>query len=213
MIALLQCRPLQLTREGEAVSVPVPADPARILLETKGVSMGFSRKFAADLIVYIDAVAYYRLPYREKHKVRNALSAVNWRCREQNKRLLLITPGRICTSSPELGVPSAFADISEFDAIFEVSDERAGYVPELSYGSHIFQDLVEAGILYTAVFEAQSTLHFAPERLKDAPNLLSEYSELAEELADVVYVCDAAKAGYRLYYDMESEHLLIAAEL
>ena len=43
------------------------------------------------------------------------LSAINWKLRERNKRMVLITPGRICTSSPELGVPSAFADISEFD--------------------------------------------------------------------------------------------------
>ena len=40
VIDLLQCRPLQQTKEGDAVHVPdLPAD--RILLETKSVSMGF----------------------------------------------------------------------------------------------------------------------------------------------------------------------------
>ncbi len=212
MIGLLQCRPLQLTQEGEAVRIPTPADPASVLLETRGVSMGFSRKFAVDLIVYIDAIAYYRMPYREKHKVKSALSAVNWHCREKNRRLVLLTPGRICTSSPELGVPSTFADISEFDAIVEVSEKRAGYMPELSYGSHIFQDLVEAGILYSAIFESESTVRFAPEKLTARENRLADYSELAPELSDVIHVCDTADSGVMLYYDMATEHLLLVEE-
>ena len=209
-IGLLQCRPLQLTQEGEAVSVPA-VKPSAVLLETKGVSMGFSRRLPVDVIVYIDAVAYYRMPYKEKYQVKSVLSAVNWRYRGENKHLILIAPGRIGTSSPELGVPSSFADISEFDAIIEVSEKRAGYMPELSYGSHIFQDLVEAGILYSAVFEGVSTLRFAPEKLASWDNRLAEYSELAEELGGIVHVCHT-DGDVTLFYDMATEHLLIAEE-
>ena len=212
VIGLLQCRPLQRTTEGETVVMPQVADPERILLQTEGVSMGFSRKFAVDAIVYIDAIGYYRMPYREKYRVKNALSAVNWRFREQDKRLLLITPGRICTSSPELGVPSTFADISQFNAIFEVSERQAGYVPELSYGSHIFQDLVEAGILYPAVFEGESTRCFRPERLRAMPNALGEYVDAPGELQDVMFVSHTQGQGIRLYYDMVTERLLILDE-
>ena len=163
-----------------------------------------------DLIVYIDAIAYYRLPYRDKYKVKDALSAVNWHFRDQDKRMLLITPGRICTSSPELGVPSTFADISQFDAIFEVSERAAGYMPELSYGSHIFQDLVEAGILYTAVFEGESTRSFRPEALRALPNDLAAYVPAPEGLEDVIFVCRPERL--RLYYDMVTEHLLLLEE-
>ena len=170
--------------------------------------MGFSRKFPVDVIVYVDPIAYYQMPYREKYRVKDAVSAVNWRFRGQDKRLVLITPGRICTSSPELGVPSAFADISQFDAILEVSERRAGYVPELSYGSHIFQDLVEAGILYTAVFEGSSTRCYRPETVKAMPNALADFMP-PEGLEDVVWVCDVSHKGVELYYDMVSERLLI----
>ena len=65
---------------------------------------------------------------------------------------MLMTPGRIGTSSPELGVPVAFGDISNFSIICEVADNRVGYMPELSYGSHMFQDLVEAEIIYCAIW-------------------------------------------------------------
>ena len=209
MIDLLQCRPLQRTREGETVAMPTVSDETSILLETRGVSMGFSRKFPVDLIVYIDAIAYYQMPYRDKYKVKNALSAINWHFRGQDKRLVLITPGRICTSSPELGVPSTFADISQFNAIFEVSEQRAGYMPELSYGSHIFQDLVEAEILYTAIFEGSSTRWFQVNKLRDIPNALEKYVEGSVELRGVVHVCETSDRDFALYYDMVSEHLLI----
>ena len=130
VIDILQCRPLQTTSGDQKVTIPPKKSFDKILLETKGVSMGFSRSFPVDVLVYIDAVAYYEMPYNEKYDVKSALSAVNWKLRGKNKRMVLIAPGRICTSSPELGVPSAFSDISEFDAIVEVSEANAGFMPE-----------------------------------------------------------------------------------
>ena len=209
VIDLLQCRPLQQSKEGDAVIVP-QVSPERILLETKGVSMGFSRTFPVDLVIYIDPILYYEMPYREKFRVRDLLSAINWKLRGQGKRMLLLTPGRICTSSAELGVPSAFADISEFDMIAEISETRAGYVPELSYGSHIFQDLVEAEILYTAVFETQTTLHFTPSLLEPYIALLSDYAGKADGLEGILQVYDTGQSGLTLYYDMSQEHLQIS---
>ena len=55
-----------------------------------------------------------------------------------------------------------------------MSESCAGYLPELSYGSHIFQALVESDILYAVVFE-KKTLVFAPEKLKEMENRLTEY--------------------------------------
>ena len=207
VIDLLQCRPLQTPHGGgETVVFPAEGSRERPVLETVGVSMGFSRSFPVDVLVYIDAVAYYHMPYVEKYQVRDALSAVNWALRGQGKRMVLIAPGRICTSSPELGVPSAFADISEFDAIIEVSEQRAGYVPELSYGSHIFQDLVEAGILYSAVFEGASTHCFDSAALTAGENVLGRYTDKAKALEQIVFV---REGGASLYYDMAQERLLI----
>ena len=211
LIDLLQCRPLAQTAEGESVAMPAPERAAPAVLETRGVSMGFSRRFAADAVVYVDAAAYYRMPYRDKYKVTSALSAVNWRFRDRNKRLVLITPGRIGTSSPELGVPTSFADISEFNTVVEVSESEAGYMPELSYGSHFFQDLVEAGILYSAVFRDETTLAFDPGPLLAAENRLGEFTA-ADGLEDVIRVVLPKKDQIMLYYDMVSGRLLLTME-
>ena len=210
VIDILQCRPLQTTSGDQKVTIPPKKSFDKILLETKGVSMGFSRSFPVDVLVYIDAVAYYEMPYNEKYDVKSALSAVNWKLRGKNKRMVLIAPGRICTSSPELGVPSAFSDISEFDAIVEVSEANAGFMPELSYGSHVFQDLVEAGILYSAVFEDDSTRSFDPAAIRSMKNSLTKYIKPAKKLKDVVYVYEASPDELVLYYDMSSERLVMA---
>ena len=209
VIDLLQCRPLQLTKEGDKVEFPENVPAEKVFLETKGVSMGFSQNTGVDFAVLIDPKGYYDLPYKRKYAVKSALSAINWYFRGKNKRLLLFTPGRICTSSPELGVPSAFSDISEFSLIAEVSVSSAGYIPELSYGSHIFQDLVEAGILYTAVFEGESTVKYAPELLDRFENSAEIITDLPEDIKDIVRICDVSGKGMELFYDMGKERLMI----
>lgn len=174
--------------------------------------MGFSREIDVDCAVLIDPVSYYNMPYRRKYEIKNALAEVNWHYRGNGKHLLLFTPGRICTSSPELGVPSAFDDISEFSLIAEVSESKAGYIPELSYGSHIFQDLVESGILYTAVFEKESTIAFAPDLLSRFPEITDLITQLPEDIRGVLRVYDTEGKNLKLYYDMGEEHLLIAMQ-
>ncbi len=208
VIDLLQCRPLQLTKDGDKVTIP-ECEKAVILLETKGVSMGFSREIKIDCVVYIDPIAYYNMPYKQKYNIKQALSQVNWYYHGKNKHLLLLTPGRICTSSPELGVPSAFSDISEFSVIAEISESRAGYIPELSYGSHIFQDLVEAGILYTAVFEKKSTAAYTPDILSSFNDIRDEITNVSGDIEEIIHVYDTSGGGLSLYYDMGEEHLLI----
>ena len=77
---------------------------------------------------------------------------------------------------------------------FEVEEKSVGYNPELSYGSHIFQDLVEAEILYTAVFSNEKTLRFAPEKLADFPDIIDFYTD-DPDLKGVAHVYDTSKAS------------------
>lgn len=208
VIGPLQCRPLQVHRDSKLINIPEHPPEREIFLESKHSSMGMSRQKKVDVLVYVDPIAYYNMPYKEKYNVRSAINAVNWAYRGQGKCLVLMVPGRICTSSPELGVPTSFADISEFDIIAEVAETRAGYMPELSYGSHIFQDLVEAGILYTAVFGNEKTIHYRPELLEDEPNRLLDFIPEGKDLLDIVRVVNLEHTDCHIYYDFLSERLL-----
>ncbi len=207
-INLLQCRPLQVFKDTGKVEIPENIPEDMIILENQKSSMGLSRNVVIDYIVYVDPVAYYNMPYADKGRVANTIGKINWAFKGKNKHMMLIVPGRIGTSSPELGVPTTFSDISEFEAICEVEERKAGYNPELSYGSHIFQDLVEAEILYTAVFSNEKTIRYTPEKLKEYPNLIKEYTD-ESMLWDIVSLYDMTGSGCELYNDLEQEKLVL----
>lgn len=198
VINMLQCRPLQVFADSEDMTVPDNIEKENILFECKGSAMGMSRNIKLDTIVYVDPVKYYNMPYQDKYKVAGVIGGFNWKMRNTGKHMILMAPGRIGTSSPELGVPTTFSDISEFDAICEISDSRAGYNPELSYGSHFFQDLVESGILYNAIFENDKTLVYNPDLLNDA-KIMSE---------GIVRIYDVSKNDFYLCNDMKDEHVI-----
>ena len=208
VINLLQCRPLQVTKDSSGISMPENTDEKYIFLECKDASMGLSKAEKLDFIVYIDPIAYYNMNYSDKNKISRALGEINWSFRGLDKNLLLLVPGRICTSSPELGVAATFSEISEFNTICEISESKAGYMPELSYGSHIFQDMVEAEILYAAVFENECTKHFRPDMLKNIENTAGNYCADIDDIKDIIGVYDVSDKNCRLYHDMKTEHLL-----
>ncbi|MCR5796326.1 MAG: PEP/pyruvate-binding domain-containing protein [Eubacterium sp.] len=207
-VDLLQCRPLQVQKKGTGpIDIPEVKEE-NILLESKGASMGLCKASELDYIVYVDAIKYYNMPYKDKSLVANVVGKINRYFSDSNKHIMLIVPGRIGTTSPELGVPTAFSDISCYDIICETEETEAGYNPELSYGSHIFQDLVEAEILYTAVFHGEKTVHFSPEKLLTSSNIISRFEE-SGVLSEIVSVYDVSNRKCRVYNDMANEYLLI----
>jgi hypothetical protein len=210
VINILQCRPLQVYQDSEELSIPdnIPRD--EILFECKKSAMGLSRAEKLDIIVYVDPVRYYSMPYQDKNKVAGAIGRINWSMRDKGKHMLLMVPGRIGTSSPELGVPTTFSDISEFDAVCEIADSKVGYNPELSYGSHFFQDLVESGILYNAIFENEKTVAFNTDILKTFKNLFADEKSEYHELRDIIAAYDVADENIHIYHDMKNERTLCA---
>ena len=207
-IDLLQCRPLQVQKTSGGTVIPEGIPEDNILLENRSSSMGLSKASELDIIVYVDPVNYYNMPYKDKPAVARLIGKINWHYRDLNKHMMLIVPGRVGTTSPELGVPTSFADISAFEIICETEETKAGYNPELSYGSHIFQDLVEAEILYTAVFNNPKTVHFHPEKLAGSPDVVSEFDD-AQDLSDIVHVFDVSGRNCKVYNDIANEHLVI----
>ncbi|MBE5923406.1 MAG: phosphoenolpyruvate synthase [Lachnospiraceae bacterium] len=207
-VDLLQCRPLQVQKGKSGTVIPLNIPTERILLESKGSSMGMSKASRLDIIVYVDPVKYYNMPYKDKDLVAKLIGKINWHYRDMNKHMMLIVPGRVGTTSPELGVPTAFSDISAYEIICEAEESKAGYNPELSYGSHIFQDLVEAEILYTAVFDNEKTIHFCPDKLENTKDIISDF-EQGTILADIVHVYDVSDRECEVYNDVANEHLLI----
>lgn len=195
VVNLLQCRPLYTgSRNGKVEIPPVPEE--QVLFSLQDSSVGDSVSQRIDAVVQIDPRPYYEYPYGQKYRAAEAVGRINRYYRGQGKSLLLTAPGRIGTSSPELGVPVKFADISGFAGICEVSDSRAGYMPELSYGSHMFQDLVEAGIFYAAVWMDRRTRSYHPELTEKCENVFPAICPDMPELFSMFRVTETAGLYY-----------------
>lgn len=208
VINLLQCRPLKVSITDEVIEMP---EEENVYFHIKDSSMGRSRKEKINTICYVDPHKYYEYPYAKKSLIARVIGEVNNYCKQNNKNSMLITPGRIGTSSPELGVPVVFADISQFSAILEESYSEIGYMPELSFGSHMFQDLVEADIYYGAIFENEKRIEYNKEMIEDMPNKLKEINpNLDEEIYKIIHVFDFEDDIAEFYHNMkEDESMLI----
>lgn len=205
---LLQCRPLQVGTQREAVTVPeLPLD--QTVFSVVNSSMGGSRAEEIDYVVWVDAKAYYQCPYKKKPDIARIIGGISHHFQREEENLMLFVPGRIGTSSPELGVPVTFAEINQFCAICEMSEREEGYMPELSYGSHMFQDLVEAEIFYTAIFDNSNTLYFNREYFKENANVLTDILPEYREYEDIVQVYDLRGKGLKLYSDVRNEKTVL----
>ena len=69
---------------------------------------------------------------------------------------MLAGPGRWGTSTPALGVPVSFAEIDTVSILCEIAVMLEGLIPDVSLGTHFFNDLVEMDALYVAVFPERS---------------------------------------------------------
>ena len=204
VVNLLQCRPLQVATTKEVVEIP--QNRGETFFHIKNSSMGRSRKQKFDLLVYVDPHKYYEYPFAKKASLARLVGAINNYCRKHDKESMLIVPGRLGTSSPELGIPVVFADISKFSAILEESYSEVGYIPELSFGSHMFQDLVEADIYYGAIFENSNRLDFNKDLFNDYSNKLYEViPDLDKELYDMIKIFEFDDGELEFYHDMKND--------
>lgn len=199
---LLQCRPLQHRKTG---SVAIREhNKSEVLFDITKASMRSSKQEPLDLIVVVDPKEYYETPHAEKSSIAAAIGEINQQIGD--RKAMLLVPGRIGTSSPELGVPVSYTEVNQFKAICEVSYHAVGYDPELSYGSHMFQDMVEADVFYGAIHENSSTRLYQPALLRSCPNIYGQLLPARSEYSHVIRVCDLSAKDAALYLDAVRGH-------
>lgn len=203
-IDLLQCRPLQYR---QSTMLPEPRyQPSEVLFEVTQASMRSSKTVGFDLIVMVDPQKYFEMPHHEKSRIASAVGQINRNIGEHSA--MLFVPGRIGTSSPELGVPVSYTEISRFQAICEVSCRDAGYHPQLSYGSHMFQDMVEADVFYTAIHDSHITRLYQPGLLAACPDISEKLLPGYPEYHHIIRICDLSRHPAVLYLDAAKGHAL-----
>ena len=202
-INLLQCRPLQTIGPEVRVEFPARLPKDRIFLRFEGNFFGGSIARPVHRVIYIRPLEYNRLPQAGKYEIARLVGRLNGLVADRDKQsLMLLGPGRWGSTTPSLGVPVRFSDINNVSILGEIAWTDGNLMPELSYGSHFFQDLVETGIFYLAIFPELIGVETDFPWLEQFPNCLAE---LVPDFADY--------AGVAGVYDVKDGDLQIVADV
>lgn len=195
-IHLLQCRTFQVRRETGGMTPMVQGTPTRLLV-AHGAVIGVSREQPLTRIIYIVRDTYANLREQDRYAVARLIGRLNQAHPPNDRGLMLIGPGRWGTHSPSLGIPVSFAEISRASVICEVVAMHERLIPDVSLGTHFFNDLVEHDMLYLAYFPKRTENFLDEDWFRTAPSRLLDLEPRAAALGDVVRVidCDGADAA------------------
>ncbi len=208
-INVVQCRPLQTRGERQRVEFPERIADERLLFRSEGQFMGGNASLELSQVIWVAPEAYSRLPLTDKYEVARLIGRLNRRITHRAAEpTLLMGPGRWGTSTPALGVPISFAEINNMVALAEVAFCAEGLMPELSFGSHFFQDLVESDIFYLALFPEAKNVFFNRAWLENRPNALEGLMPASSRFKQVVKVCRLPAGRMQLLADVVSQQLL-----
>jgi hypothetical protein len=192
-IHLLQCRP-QASLEGrEAFELPTTVAEADVLF-TADRLVPHGRVQRIQHIVFVDPETYAHIP---NETTRLQLARVVGQLNQilPEKRFILMGPGRWGSANISLGVKVTYADIYKTAMLIEIGLTEGGSTPEASYGTHFFQDLVEAKIFPLALFPDQVETVFNWSFFRESPNVLADLLPESAQYAGYVRVIDLPAAS------------------
>ncbi|MBN2398004.1 MAG: PEP/pyruvate-binding domain-containing protein [Deltaproteobacteria bacterium] len=208
-INLLQCRPLQTIGEEKIVELPTNIKQDKIFFSSEGNFFGGNISQSIRRVIYIDPPGYSELPLQKKYDIARLVGRLNRQITDKKALpTMLLGPGRWGSTTPSMGVPVNFAEINHITALGEIAYSHGNLMPELSFGSHFFQDLVEMSIFYLAIFPESAQVTFNRDRLIGGRNMLPELLPDAEGYSDIVTVCDFGEHEMRLMADIISQRVI-----
>jgi hypothetical protein len=207
-ICLVQCRPMQTIGTGESIQIPTDIEAQNILFKSRGHMMGGSISRKIEKLLYVWPAMYCTASLNRKYEIARLIGHLNRTLSKQDKSIMMMGPGRWGTTTPSLGVPVSFAEINNTDVLVEIAYEGGNLMPELSFGTHFFHDLVENSIFYVALFPQKKDVIFNEELLREIPNQLSELVSGYDDYVNYVGLYDVARMGLQIVGDVVSRDVL-----
>ncbi|MGB8953241.1 MAG: PEP/pyruvate-binding domain-containing protein [Candidatus Aminicenantales bacterium] len=190
---LLQCRTQSHMEGCEPVYIPKDLPKEKVLfLANRFISNG--RVPDITHVVYVDPQSYDELSSQAKlFAVGRAVGKLNKLL--PRRRFILMGPGRWGSRGDiKLGVKVSYADISNTAALIEIARKKANYLPDLSFGTHFFQDLVESEIRYLPLYPDEKGAVFQEKFFKESANILPHILPEFADIAETVRVINISKS-------------------
>jgi len=186
---LLQCR--SQSSFGNTSPSPIPKDISReqiIFTANKHISNG--RIPEVTHIVYVDPDSYSEISdlktMQEIGKIVGKLNKIL-----PKRQFILMGPGRWGSRGDiKLGVNVTYSDINNTSVLIEIAKKKGNYVPDLSFGTHFFQDLVEASIKYIPLYPDDANVIFNDIFLRGSKNILTNLLPEYDSYTNVIKVID-----------------------
>ena len=190
---ILQCRPQSFSEDNFTGEFPSNTPKKDILFSAnRHVSNGYVTDITH--IVYVDSDEYSKVSsYEELVKVGIIVGKLNKIL--PKRQFILMGPGRWGSRGDiKLGVNVTYSDINNAAVIIEIAKKKDEYVPELSFGTHFFQDMVEANIKYIPLYPDEKASFFNEKFFDHSKNHLPDVLPEFSELENVIRVIDVAEA-------------------
>ncbi len=203
---ILQCRPQTKFKDNFYVELPQVVNKENIIFtSSKYVNSGLIKDI--EYVVYIDGNGYQALESIDDMKL---IAKIVGRLNHilPRRKFILIGPGRWGSKGDiKLGVPVIYSDINNAALLIEQAISTGGYIPELSFGTHFFQDLVESDIKYLPLYPDDKENIFNKAFFNNSYNsmidIFPEYRRL-EKVVKIIKV-DMIKPKYCLNVYMDGE--------
>ena len=211
-INLLQCRPFQSMGYDREEHIPINIPEEKTVIRVDGNFMGGNISQTISRTILVDPEAYVTLSVSERYSVARLIGRLNKMTPDRDRvPTLLLGPGRWGTHSPSMGVPVNFSEINHVAVIAEISYQSGSLIPDLSFGTHFFHDLIETGIFYIAVYPENPDVVFNLNWIRSQPNLLDSLVPEANRFSRVVKVADTTKAGLKIQSDVMNQRVICYA--
>ncbi|WP_303851992.1 PEP/pyruvate-binding domain-containing protein [Seleniivibrio woodruffii] len=210
LINILQCRPVQVQRISDEDNRAGSGEFT--VFKAKGTFLGGNNSILIDTVVYVNWEEYVLLPPDKKRECAKIISVLNQRIKERGYSSMLMGYGRWGSSVTSLGVPVSFSDIDGMQAVVEIGRIERGLVPEMSYGTHFFHEVVESKMTYICVLEDKNNF-VMDDTIPKAVNMIRKAVEEPEGLEKVIGYFRFSKKPLRLVTDIRTRTVAIYREI
>ena len=211
-VCMVQCRPfkVKIVGAGDLGVEPTDIPERRVFLRSDGPIVGRSLAAPIDRLIYVSPEAYTALGEQDRYAVARLVGRLAHPSgKKKDPVVMLVGPGRWGTSTPAMGIPVSFNDIKGVSVLVELAYMHAGLVPDVSLGTHFFNDLVEMDMLYFAVFPERDDCCLSERFLDEAKRTLIEIEPDEDLWRKTVTVLESGNgAELRLYSDSASQRVL-----